>query len=108
MAVVIDHYLRRQLNHDHQAQFNNLYLLKAGDTATGTIVFPVTNSQGCALIASINASTTCYINATRVSIVDAGNYYSSNNVEGALQEIGAAMAGFTDLHYRRIMLLMGA
>jgi len=107
MAVVLDTYLHRQLNHDHQAQFNNLYLLKAGDTATGTIVLPLTDSQGCALIASINASTTCFINATRVSIVDVGNYYTSTTVEGALQEIGASLVPLTDIRYRRIMLLMG-
>jgi hypothetical protein len=107
MPVVSDYYLRRQLNHDHSGQFNNQYILKAGDTATGTINFPITNAQGCALIASINASTTCYINAVRSSIVDVGNYYSSTTVEGALQEIGAAGL-FTDLHYRRIMMLMGS
>lgn len=57
MGIVLDHKLQRQLDHDHQAQFNNLYLLKAGDTATGTINFPITASQGNALIASINAGT---------------------------------------------------
>ena len=65
MGVVIDHYLRRQLNHDHQKQFNDVYLLKAGDTATGTIILPVSVSQGNALINSINAGTNV-INAQRV------------------------------------------
>ena len=105
MPQILDHNLHRQLNHDHTAQNNTLYLLKAGDTATGTIVFPVTASQGNALVNSINVGTTLIL-ASHVSIVDAGNYYTSTTVEGALQEIGAAV--FTDFAYRRIMLLMGA
>ena len=65
MGIVIDHYLRRQLNHDHSMQFNSQYLLKAGDTATGTIILPVSVSQGNALINSINAGT-ILINAQHV------------------------------------------
>jgi hypothetical protein len=65
MPAVIDHYLRRQLSHDHQGQFNLLYLLKAGDTATGTIILPITAAQANALINSINAGTLT-INAQRV------------------------------------------
>jgi hypothetical protein len=66
MITVYDRLLRRQFSHDHTPQLNSLYLLKAGDTATGTINFPITPSQGNALIASINAGTTT-INAQRVA-----------------------------------------
>lgn len=31
--------------------------------------------------------------ASEVSITDAGNYFASNNVEGALQELGASLSG---------------
>ena len=106
MPRVLDRLLHRQLDHTHVAQTNLLYLLKAGDTATGTIVFPVTDPQGCALIASINASTTCQIQAVRVSIVDVGGYYGSTDVEGALQEIGAT--ALAEGSWRRYMLVMGA
>ena len=67
MGIVLDHYLHRQLNHDHAQQFNNLYILKVGDTATGTIVFPITVTQGNALINSINAGTSV-INAQRIRL----------------------------------------
>ena len=108
MGVVQDYYLSRQLNHTHVGELNNLYIKKAGDTATGTIYFPVTNAQGCVFVASINAST-CQIQAVRVSIADAGNYYTSTNVEGALQEIGAGLSGIVaDIHFRRVFLMMGA
>jgi hypothetical protein len=87
---------------------NGLYIKKAGDTATGTIIFPITPAQGCAFINSINAAVTCWIQAVRVSIVDAGNYYTSTTVEGALQEIGAGLTGvIADIHFRRVFLLMG-
>jgi hypothetical protein len=40
--------------------------------------------------------------------VDAGNYYTSTTVEGALQEIGAGLTGvIADIHFRRVFLLMG-
>lgn len=57
MPRVLDRLLNRHLDHSHSVQNNALYILKAGDTATGTIYFPLTNAQGCALVASINAST---------------------------------------------------
>ena len=57
MGIVTDYYLGRQINHDHTAQLNNLYLLKAGDTATGTINLPATASQGNNLVAAINTAT---------------------------------------------------
>jgi len=105
MPRVIDYQLNRYVDHNHVTQFSLLYLLKAGDTATGTIFFPLTDSQGCALIASINASTTCQIQAVRVSIADAGGYYLSTDVEGALQEI--ASSALQESSWRRYMLIMG-
>ena len=107
MGIVTDYALGRQLNHSHDATNNALYILKAGDTATGTITFPVISAQGCVFVASINAST-CQIQAVRVSIADAGNYYSSTDVEGALQEIGASLTPIlADNGYRRILMMMG-
>jgi hypothetical protein len=66
LGIITDYALGRQLNHSHDATNNALYILKAGDTATGTINFPITISQGNALIASINAGNTT-INAQRVA-----------------------------------------
>lgn len=64
---VLDRNLRRMMNHDHSSQLNSLYLLKAGDTATGTIILPTTPAQGNALINSINAGT-IQINAARLQL----------------------------------------
>lgn len=66
-------------------------MLKAGDTALGNILLPATTIQGNNLIAAVNAATS-QIQAVRVSIADAGGYYTSTDVEGALQEIGAQLA----------------
>jgi phage portal protein BeeE len=108
MGIVTDYNLGRQLNHSHDVQYNAIYLMKAGDTATGTINLPATNAQGCNLVAAINAST-CQIQAVRISIADAGGYYGSTNVEGALQEIGATLVPvLADTGYRRIMMMMGS
>lgn len=64
---VFDRNLRRMLNHDHTPAMSGLYLLKAGDTATGTIYFPITFTQGNAFINSINAGT-IQINAARLQL----------------------------------------
>ena len=58
MAIVTDYRLGRQLDHDHTAQLNSIYLKKAGDTATGTIIFPLSVAQGNALVQSINSAVT--------------------------------------------------
>lgn len=67
MPIVLDRLLNRRLDHDHTPTLSGLYLLKAGDTATGTINLPITASQGNALISSINAAT-IQINAQRVKM----------------------------------------
>ena len=107
MPRVIDYQLNRYVDHNHDSQFNSLYLLKAGDTATGTIFLPATNTQGCNLVNAINASS-CQITATHISIADAGGYYVSTDVEGALQEIGGGLLPSLQPSWRRHFLTMGA
>lgn len=108
MSIVTDYALGRQLNHDHDIHTNSLYLLKAGDTATGNILLPATTIQGDNLIAAINVGST-QIQAVRVSIADAGGYFTGTDVEAALQELGATtVALLNDLHYRSHFLTMGA
>lgn len=67
MPIVLDHNLARELNHSHFVENSDLFLLKAGDTATGTIVLPVTESQGNALIESINAGS-IFIDPARIQL----------------------------------------
>ena len=45
------------------------------------------------------AGATITVDAEDVSITDAGNYYTSNNVEGALQEVGADLAELDSGNY---------
>jgi len=65
MPQVKDYKLGRLLDHNHRRQLDDIYLLKAGDTATGTINFPVTVEQGNVFINSINAGDT-FIESQRV------------------------------------------
>ena len=65
MPQVRDYKLGRLLDHSHQRQNNELYLLKAGDTATGTIYFPITTVQGNVFIDVVNAGDT-FIDSERV------------------------------------------
>ena len=107
MSIVTDYMLGRQLNHDHDVHTNLLYLKKAGDTATGVIFFPANDVQGNAFISSINAGTN-QIDAIRIGVTDAGDYFSSTDVEGVLQEVGASIGGLSDdLRYRNSMMLGG-
>lgn len=56
--VTYDDLLRRNISHTHTVEYGALYLKKAGDTATGTIVFPLTFAQAEVFIATINTGTT--------------------------------------------------
>lgn len=93
MGIVLDYVLQKRISHTHKVENNALYLLKAGDTATGTILFPLTDPQGCALIGSINASTTCLINWTRVNKTGSNITDIATRNHNDLQNIQGGSAG---------------
>ncbi len=65
-------------------------VISPGSPTSEAGTYQITSGTGASFPANYTKVSDATDTASEVSIVDAGNYFSSTNVEGALQEIGAA------------------
>lgn len=66
------------------------------------------SANDAARLADVQDAVAGTATATLTSISDSGNYYSSTNVEGALQEIGADLAAVPNVYYAQSAAESGA